>query len=78
VCRSYRPANKHREAYNILSNPDTRAFYDKVGKDGMKRPEEGGEVDPQEIFGKMFGGGAFCFGIESCNIADLQRHSTTM
>lgn len=23
----------------------------------MKRPEEGGEVDPQEIFSKMFGGG---------------------
>lgn len=46
------------EAYNILSNPDTRAFYDKVGKDGMKRPEEGGEVDPQEMFSKLFGGGA--------------------
>jgi hypothetical protein len=23
----------------------------------MKRPEEGGEVDPAEIFSKMFGGG---------------------
>jgi DnaJ-class molecular chaperone len=45
------------EAYQVLSNADSRAFYDKVGKDGMKRPEEGGEVDPQEIFSKMFGGG---------------------
>ena len=24
----------------------------------MKRPEEGGEIDPQEIFGQIFGGGA--------------------
>ncbi|ORX36585.1 X-domain of DnaJ-containing-domain-containing protein [Kockovaella imperatae] len=47
------------EAYQILSNPDQRAFYDKVGKAGMKRPEEGGEVDPQEIFSQMFGGEAF-------------------
>jgi len=23
----------------------------------MKRPEEGGEIDPQEIFSKIFGGG---------------------
>ncbi|GFZ43891.1 DnaJ homolog subfamily C member 7 homolog [Saitozyma sp. JCM 24511] len=46
------------EAYNILSNADSRAFYDKVGKDGMNKAE-GGEVDPQEIFSKMFGGEAF-------------------
>jgi len=50
-------ATDSSEAYQILSNSDSRAFYDKVGKDGMKRPEEGGEVDPQEIFSKMFGGG---------------------
>lgn len=46
-----------REAYQVLSNPDTRAFYDKVGKKGMDKVE-GGEVDPQEIFSKIFGGGA--------------------
>lgn len=45
------------EAYQVLSNPDTRAFYDKVGKKGMDKVE-GGEVDPQEIFSKIFGGGA--------------------
>lgn len=44
------------EAYQILSNPDTRAFYDKVGKAGMTQPEAGME-DPQEIFSKLFGGG---------------------
>jgi hypothetical protein len=27
----------------------------------MKRPEEGGEVDPAEIFSKMFGGGEHGF-----------------
>ncbi|OCF40390.1 hypothetical protein I317_05825 [Kwoniella heveanensis CBS 569] len=46
------------EAYQILSNADTRAFYDKVGKDGMNRPEAEMQ-DPQEIFGKIFGGEAF-------------------
>lgn len=46
------------EAYQILSNADTRAFYDKVGKDGMNRSEEGMQ-DPQEIFSKIFGGEAF-------------------
>ena len=44
------------EAYAILSNPDSRAFYDKVGKDGMNKAESG-EIDPQEMFGKLFGGG---------------------
>ncbi|WWC62035.1 uncharacterized protein I303_104623 [Kwoniella dejecticola CBS 10117] len=46
------------EAYQILSDADKRAFYDKVGKDGMNRVE-GEEMDPQEIFGKIFGGEAF-------------------
>lgn len=44
------------EAYQILSDPDSRAFYDKVGKDAMNRPEEG-NIDPQEIFSQIFGGG---------------------
>lgn len=44
------------EAYQILSDPDSRAFYDKVGKDAMNRPE-GGNIDPQEIFSQIFGGG---------------------
>jgi DnaJ-class molecular chaperone len=48
------------EAYQILSNADTRAFYDKVGKAGMEKSADGSqEMDPQEIFGKIFGGEAF-------------------
>ncbi|WWD17241.1 hypothetical protein CI109_101679 [Kwoniella shandongensis] len=46
------------EAYQILSDPDKRAFYDKVGKDAMDKPEDG-MGDPQEIFSKIFGGEAF-------------------
>ncbi|TXT04842.1 hypothetical protein VHUM_03925 [Vanrija humicola] len=46
------------EAYQILSDPDKRAFYDKVGRAGMNQPENAME-DPQEIFGKIFGGEAF-------------------
>ncbi|CAD6583793.1 MAG: hypothetical protein TREMPRED_003654 [Tremellales sp. Tagirdzhanova-0007] len=46
------------EAYQILSNADSRAFYDKVGRKGMNKTEDG-MVDPQEIFSKIFGGEAF-------------------
>lgn len=44
------------EAYQVLSDPDSRAFYDKVGRDAMNKPETQME-DPQEIFSKLFGGG---------------------
>ncbi|KAL7421589.1 DnaJ-like protein [Cryptotrichosporon argae] len=47
------------EAYQILSNADTRAFYDKVGRAGMDKTAEGMEADPQEIFSQIFGGKAF-------------------
>ena len=68
---------RHRsEAYQILSNPDSRAFYDKVGKAGMNKTEEG-MVDPQEIFSQIFGGGEFCFSLFS-SPADHQSVSTTM
>jgi len=43
-----------------LSDPDKRAFYDKVGRSGMSKV--GGEdeqLDPREIFTKLFGGEAF-------------------
>jgi DnaJ-class molecular chaperone len=46
-----------REAYAILSDADSRAFYDKVGKAGMNKTGENAEVDPGEIFASMFGGG---------------------
>ena len=43
-----------------MSDPDKRAFYDKVGRNGMSKV--GGEdeqFDPREIFTKLFGGEAF-------------------
>ncbi|WVW83977.1 hypothetical protein I302_106000 [Kwoniella bestiolae CBS 10118] len=63
------------EAYQILSDADTRAFYDKVGKDGMNRPEAE-NMDPTEIFGKIFGGEAFFDYIGE--IALVKDFTTTM
>ncbi|KAH7027785.1 X-domain of DnaJ-containing-domain-containing protein [Microdochium trichocladiopsis] len=45
------------EAYQVLSDKDLRAAYDKYGKEGAK-PQEG-FVDPAEFFSSIFGGEAF-------------------
>ncbi|RVX73963.1 hypothetical protein B0A52_02853 [Exophiala mesophila] len=45
------------EAYQVLSNKDTRAAYDKYGKE-QAMPREGFE-DPSEFFSMIFGGDAF-------------------
>lgn len=45
------------EAYQVLSDPDLRKQYDKLGKDGAK-PDSGFE-DPAEFFTMIFGGEAF-------------------
>lgn len=45
------------EAYQVLSNNDLRAAYDKYGKD-KALPSEG-FADPAEFFGTIFGGEAF-------------------
>ena len=45
------------EAYQVLSNDQLRAAYDKYGKDHAK-PQEG-FVDPAEFFTSIFGGDAF-------------------
>lgn len=42
-----------------MSDPNTRSVYDRVGKAGMDKTAEGAEMDPTEIFGKIFGGEAF-------------------
>ncbi|CAK7904687.1 dnaJ-like protein 1 [[Candida] anglica] len=50
------------EAYGILQNADSRAFYDDVGVEGMKKENANGEaanVDPAEFFAQIFGGEAF-------------------
>ncbi|TDZ13519.1 putative J domain-containing protein [Colletotrichum sidae] len=45
------------EAYQVLSDKDLRAAYDKYGKDHAK-PQEG-FADPSEFFTSIFGGDAF-------------------
>lgn len=45
------------EAYQVLSDKDLRAAYDKYGKEGAKPSE--GFVDPSEFFSSIFGGDAF-------------------
>lgn len=45
------------EAYQILSNKDSRALYDKYGKE--KAMPDSGFEDPSEFFSMIFGGDAF-------------------
>lgn len=45
------------EAYQVLSNNDSRALYDKYGKE--KAMPDSGFEDPSEFFGMIFGGDAF-------------------
>lgn len=52
---------KSREAYQILSDPNTRAFYDKVGKSKMSEAADGEMEmqDPSALFSQLFGGERF-------------------
>ncbi|KAL5594644.1 hypothetical protein BROUX41_001563 [Berkeleyomyces rouxiae] len=49
------------EAYEILSDAETRKIYDQHGHDGIKRHKEGGghqgSHDPFDLFSRFFGGG---------------------
>lgn len=45
------------EAYQVLSNSDSRALYDKYGKE--KAMPDSGFEDPSEFFSMIFGGDAF-------------------
>jgi len=51
------------EAYEVLSDPDKRAAYDRYGEAGVRRGGPSGAggmpqgIDPHEIFAQMFGGG---------------------
>lgn len=47
------------EAYQVLSDKQLRAAYDKYGKESAK-PDSGFE-DPAEFFSMIFGGDAFTF-----------------
>jgi DnaJ-class molecular chaperone len=50
-----------REAYQILSDPNSRAFYDKVGKNKMSETADGEMEmqDPSALFAELFGGRKF-------------------
>ncbi|EPS37934.1 hypothetical protein H072_8388 [Dactylellina haptotyla CBS 200.50] len=50
------------EAYEALSNKETRAIYDQYGYDGYKQHQQGGghgggHHDPFDLFSRFFGGG---------------------
>lgn len=48
------------EAYEALSNPETRKVYDQYGHDGLKQRQQGGggqHHDPFDLFSRFFGGG---------------------
>jgi len=47
------------EAYEVLSNEEKRAQYDKYGKDAPGIA--GGGINPEDIFSHFFGGGGFGF-----------------
>ncbi|KZO97306.1 DnaJ-domain-containing protein [Calocera viscosa TUFC12733] len=49
---------KISEAYQILSDPQLRHKYNEFGPSQSASPE-GGFVDPEEVFGKLFGGEKF-------------------
>jgi DnaJ-related protein SCJ1 len=48
------------EAYEALSDPETRKVYDQYGHDGLKQRQQGGggqHHDPFDLFSRFFGGG---------------------
>lgn len=47
-------------AYQILSDPKTRKQYNEFGqKNGGGGGAEDAQIDPEEVFGQMFGGTRF-------------------
>ncbi|KAK6346739.1 hypothetical protein TWF696_006851 [Orbilia brochopaga] len=47
------------EAYRVLSDPQLRAHYDRVGRDGIERQDGPNATDASEMFEKMFSGESF-------------------
>ncbi|KAF3903125.1 hypothetical protein ABW21_db0205609 [Orbilia brochopaga] len=47
------------EAYRVLSDPQLRAHYDRMGRDGIERQDGPNATDASEMFEKMFSGESF-------------------
>ena len=62
-------------AYQVLSDPELRHKYNEFGQKnggGMAEPA-GGFQDPEEVFGKMFGGDKFDLLIGQISIGEPSR-----
>lgn len=50
------------QAFDVLSDPDKRSLYDRLGEEGLKDGGFGGGLNPEDIFAQFFGGGFGGFG----------------
>jgi DnaJ-class molecular chaperone len=53
-------------AYQVLSDPELRHKYNEFGASTPGLVPEDGFVDPEEVFGSLFGGGRFKDIVSGC------------